>query len=111
MRRIACVAESHGVEIVPHGWNTAIGVAADIHFVSTLPDNGFVEFNVGNRLVEDILEEPFMLGSDGSLSVSCKPGWGIEINRDRLMALEVSGYDSGTWAWDENRQFQPSRGE
>lgn len=106
MRRIACVAESHGIEVIPHGWNTAIGVAADIHFVSTLPDSGIVEFNTGNRLVEDILEEPFQLDSDGCLRAPTKPGWGIDINRDRLRELDTSGFDSGTWAWDENRQYE-----
>jgi len=47
MRRIAWMAEEHGIELVPHGWKTAVGVAADIHLVASLPSRSFVEFNVG----------------------------------------------------------------
>ena len=36
-RRIAWMAEEHGVRFVPHGWNTAIGVTADMHLVAALP--------------------------------------------------------------------------
>lgn len=101
MRRIAWMAEQHGIEIVPHGWNTAIGVATDIHFVSTLPEDSFVEFNVGNELVEELIANPFRLGADGTLRVPGSPGLGIEIDRDRLASFSKSGYASGTWTWDE----------
>ena len=109
MRRIACMAEQHGIQVVPHGWNTAIGVAADIHFVSTLSEQSFVEFNTGNELVEQLITRPFALNADGELEVPAGPGLGIEIDRDRLAHFEASGYASGTWAWDENRDYDGSR--
>jgi len=109
MRRIAWMAEQHGIQVVPHGWNTAIGVAADIHFVSTLSEQSFVEFNTGNELVEQLITRPFALNADGELEVPAGPGLGIEIDRDRLAHFEASGYASGTWAWDENRDYDGSR--
>jgi L-alanine-DL-glutamate epimerase-like enolase superfamily enzyme len=33
-RRIAWMALEHGILFVPHGWNTALGLAADLHLVS-----------------------------------------------------------------------------
>src|SRR5208337_3900165 len=33
-RRIAWMAQEHGVRFVPHGWNTAVGVAADLQLAS-----------------------------------------------------------------------------
>src|SRR5215813_9449793 len=30
-RRIAWMAEDHGVRFIPHGWNTTLGLAADLH--------------------------------------------------------------------------------
>lgn len=106
MRRIAWLAEPHGIETVPHGWNTAIGVAADIHFVSTLPERSFVEFNSGNPLVEELILNPFKLDADGALPVRDAPGLGIEIDRDRLAHFEKSGFASGTWTWDESGRFE-----
>ena len=102
MRRIAWLAEPQGIEVVPHGWNTAIGVAADIHFVSTLPENSFVEFNTGNPLVEELILNPFKLAADGTLQVREAPGLGIEIDRDRLAHFSGSGFASATWTWDES---------
>ena len=33
-RRIAWMAEEHGVRFIPHGWNTAVGLAADLQLAS-----------------------------------------------------------------------------
>ena len=36
-RRIGWMAQEHGVRFIPHGWNTAIGLAADLHLASAFP--------------------------------------------------------------------------
>jgi len=33
-RRIAWMAHDHGIRIIPHGWNMAIGLAADLQLAS-----------------------------------------------------------------------------
>ena len=33
-RRIAWMAQEHGVRFIPHGWNTAVGLAADLQLAS-----------------------------------------------------------------------------
>jgi L-alanine-DL-glutamate epimerase-like enolase superfamily enzyme len=106
MRRIAWMAEEHGIEIIPHGWNTAVGVTADVHFVASLPGKSYVEFNVGNPLVEDIVHPEFQLDSNGCLPVSDAPGLGIDIDREKLRDLEKSGFASETWTWDEDGRFE-----
>ena len=35
-RRIAWMADDHGVRYVPHGWNTALGLAADLQLAAAL---------------------------------------------------------------------------
>lgn len=100
MRRIAWMAEEHGIELVPHGWNTAMGVAADIHLVASLPSRSYVEFNVGNPLVENVCVHNFQLDQDGSLKVPQAPGLGIEIDMAKLRALESAGFASESWTWD-----------
>jgi L-alanine-DL-glutamate epimerase-like enolase superfamily enzyme len=106
MRRIAWMAQEYGIDVVGHGWNTAVGVAADLHLASTLPSAAFVEFNVGNALVEGICSEPFVLTADGCLVLPALPGLGLEIDRERLRYLESSGYAGETWTWDERKEFE-----
>ncbi len=106
MRRLAWMAQEHGIDLVPHGWNTAVGVACDIHLVASLPTRAFVEFNVGNRLVEELGRPGFQLGSDGCLAVPDAPGLGVDLDRDRLRELEAAGYASETWTWDERKDFE-----
>ncbi len=104
-RRIAWTAEAFGIEVVPHGWNTALGVAADVQLVSTLPTRSWVEFNVGNRLVEELPARPFRLDENGCLPVPDAPGLGVEINREALSRIEKEGFASDTWTWDEKGEF------
>ena len=75
-------------------------------FVATLPSRSFVEFNVGNALVEEIAVEPFRLDENGCLPVPDRPGLGIDLDRDRLRHLAETGYASETWTWDTNREFE-----
>ncbi len=102
------MAEEHGIDLIPHGWNTAIGVAADIHLMSSLPSAGFVEFNVGNELIEELVDSPFRLDAEGCLPCPDGPGLGINVNRERLKSLETSGFASPSWTWDDRMIFQAS---
>ncbi len=106
IRRIAWMAEEHGIELVPHGRNTAVGVAADIHLMSTLPSRPFVEFNVGNPLIEELIDTPFRLDANGCLPVPPGPGLGINLDRDRLKSFEASGFSSPSWTWDDRMEFE-----
>jgi D-galactarolactone cycloisomerase len=106
MRRIAWAAEARGIDVVPHGWNTALGVAADLHFAATLSSRIFVEFNVGNPLVEELSETPFRLDADGCLPVPEKPGLGVEMDRQKLREYAESGYASPSWTWDERKEYE-----
>lgn len=107
-RRIAWMAEEHGIELVPHGWNTAIGVATDIHLVSTLHTKSYVEFNVGNVMVEAIASPTFQLDEDGCLVVPTAAGLGIEIDRERLRELQESGFSAPSWTWEEEGLYEAS---
>ena len=42
--RIAWMAYEHNVQWVPHGWNTAIGLAADLQLSAAMPVAKYVEF-------------------------------------------------------------------
>ncbi len=83
-RRIAWMAYDFGVKYIGHGWNTALGVAADLQMASAFPDVDLVEFIGGSAYVDGILAEPFTLDSDGWLSIPDRPGLGIAIDRQKL---------------------------
>jgi L-alanine-DL-glutamate epimerase-like enolase superfamily enzyme len=83
-RRIAWMAQDFGVRYVGHGWNTALGVAADLQLAAALPNVGLVEFIGGSPYVDGILAEPFALDADGFLPVPAGSGLGIALDPAKL---------------------------
>ncbi len=83
-RRIAWLAADHNVQVVPHGWNTAIGLAADLQFSASIPVARYVEYLTPCAYIDEILTEPFMLDDHGMLGIPCGPGLGIEIDPEKL---------------------------
>ena len=67
-RRIAWMAQEHGVRFIPHGWNTAVGLAADLQLASAFPDTDLVEYIDGSPYVDGIVAEPWQLDADGMLA-------------------------------------------
>jgi L-alanine-DL-glutamate epimerase-like enolase superfamily enzyme len=88
-RRIAWLAADHNVLTVPHGFNTAVGVAADLQLVSALPNARWIEYITPSPLVDGILTTPFVLDGDGMLAIPDGPGLGIELDRDGIAKLAV----------------------
>ncbi|WP_027943691.1 mandelate racemase/muconate lactonizing enzyme family protein [Amycolatopsis taiwanensis] len=83
-RRIGWLAEEFGARLVPHGWNTAIGLAADLHLASALPATDLVEYKTGSPYVDDILTSNWRLDDLGQLAIPEAPGLGIDLDEERL---------------------------
>ncbi len=83
-RRIAWMAEEFGVRYVGHGWNTALGVAADLQMATAFANVDLVEFIGGSPYVDGITVAPFRLDAEGWLEIPDVPGLGVEIDRDKL---------------------------
>ena len=79
-RRIGWMAYDHNVQLVPHGWNTAVGLAADLHLVAALPVATYVEYLTPSPYIEDILQNPIKMNKDGLLEIPTAPGLGIELD-------------------------------
>ncbi len=82
--RLAWLAYDHGVLLVPHGWNTGVGLAADLALSAAMPVARWVEFQTGVPYIEDLVLPRFQLDDDGLLRVPTGPGLGIELNPDAL---------------------------
>ncbi len=78
------LAYEFGVQLVPHGWNTAVGVAADLALSAAMPVARWVEFQTGVPYVEDLVTPRFELDAEGLLRVPTGPGLGIEWNPETL---------------------------
>jgi len=83
-RRIAWMAREHGVRFIPHGWNTAVGLAADLQLASAFPDTDLVEYLNGSPFIDDIVAEPWRLDAGAMLAIPEMPGLGLRLNPDAL---------------------------
>ena len=83
-RRIAWLAADHHVQWVPHGWNTAVGLAADLQQSAAMPVARYVEYLTPCAYIDELTTEPFQLDDDGRLAIPTSPGLGIDIASDKL---------------------------
>jgi L-alanine-DL-glutamate epimerase-like enolase superfamily enzyme len=83
-RRIGWMAQDHGVLLVPHGWNTGIGVAADLALTAALPVARWIEYQTGVPYIEEIIDPPFKLDAEGMLRVPTGSGLGVKLNPDAV---------------------------
>jgi L-alanine-DL-glutamate epimerase-like enolase superfamily enzyme len=83
-RRIAWMAYDHNVQVVPHGWNTAIGLAADLQFSAAIPVARYVEYLTPAAYIDEVTTAPFTLDGQGLLTIPTGPGLGVEIDPARL---------------------------
>lgn len=83
-RRIARLAQDFGIRYVGHGWNTALGLAADLQLAAALPNVDLVEYIGGSAYVDNLMATPFQLDADGMLPIPDLPGLGISLDPDKV---------------------------
>ncbi|GAB2737893.1 mandelate racemase/muconate lactonizing enzyme family protein [Salinifilum aidingensis] len=83
-RRVGWLAEENGSRLIPHGWNTAVGLAADLQLASALADTDLVEYKTGSAYVDGLTTEPFRLDAEGMLPIPAGPGIGITLDPDQV---------------------------
>jgi len=83
-RRIAWMAYDHNVTMVSHGWNTVVGVYADLHLAAAMPDAKYVEFLTPSPYIDNLTVVPPKLDEEGYLAIPTAPGLGMELDRDKV---------------------------
>lgn len=83
-RRIAWMAQDYGVRFIPHGWNTAIGLAADLQLASAFPETDLVEYITGSPYLDELAVSGWPLDEDGMLAIPDAPGLGVELDLDAV---------------------------
>ena len=89
-RRVAWMAREHGIRFIPHGWNTAVGLAADLQLAAAFADTDLVEYLTGSPFIDDITLGGWKLDADGMLPIPILPGLGLRLDWD-----EVAKYTGG----------------
>ncbi|MCG6901927.1 MAG: mandelate racemase/muconate lactonizing enzyme family protein [Rhodobacter sp.] len=83
-RRIMHMAQDFGVRYVGHGWNTALGLAADLQLATAQPNVDLVEYIGGSAYVDGLLADPFQLDADGMLAIPDTPGLGVTLDPEKV---------------------------
>jgi L-alanine-DL-glutamate epimerase-like enolase superfamily enzyme len=78
------MAYEHNIQWVPHGWNTAIGLAADLHLAAAMPVATYVEYLTPCPYLDELVTTPLRPDREGYLTVPDQPGLGVRLNRDAL---------------------------
>lgn len=96
-KKIAALAQASAIACVPHAWGTAIGLAATVHYLASLPETPMCLFPVSPLLEYEQTFNPFrdhlakepIVHQEGWVTVSDKPGLGVEVDRDVLARYRV----------------------
>lgn len=83
-RRIAWMAEDYGVKFIPHGWNTAVGLAADLQLAAAISLTDYVEYLTGSPFIDEITVGGWQLDNDGMLAIPSQPGLGLQLDPDMV---------------------------
>jgi D-galactarolactone cycloisomerase len=88
--KVAALAESAHLQLVPHTWTNGIGLLANLHLAAAIPNCGWLEFphepdsgwtaDAGNQM---LAERPW-IDSDGYVRVPDRPGFGFLLDEERV---------------------------
>jgi galactonate dehydratase len=93
VRRIAALAETHGISMAPHCPLGPVAVAAAAHVDCAIP-NFLIQETPGfyGGSVDQYTAAGFTV-EDGSLHLSGDPGLGVDVDEDELRAADNQGHD------------------
>lgn len=92
VKRIADMAYTFGVDLVPHTWGTGIAISAALHLVanSDMPGSrlnnaeALLELDRTENPLRDELVQPTFSPHNGRLQVPNEPGLGVNVDEDAL---------------------------
>jgi L-rhamnonate dehydratase len=88
-KRVADMAESHGLRVVNHFYSTPINLAAALHFLAARKGTFILEYCIENTPIRrEIVKEDFAV-IDGHVTVPEEPGLGIALNEEIIKRYRV----------------------
>jgi D-galactarolactone cycloisomerase len=98
VRKISALAEAANVEIAPHTWGNGMGLLANLHLAASIPNCSYFEFPhdppSGFTLAarDQMLREPLTIDADGKVHVPDRPGFGFELDEERIQHYTVASF-------------------
>jgi len=83
-RRIGWLAQECGVRFIPHGWNTAVGLAADLQLASAFATTDLVEYLIDSPYLDELSGGAWQLDADGMLAIPATPGLGLTLDPEAV---------------------------
>jgi L-alanine-DL-glutamate epimerase-like enolase superfamily enzyme len=84
-RKIGWLAQAYGIRLIPHGWNTAVGLASDLQLACALSETDLIEYKTGSPYIDEIAASGWQLDADGMLTIPNTPGLGLKLDVDALV--------------------------
>lgn len=72
------------IRFVLHGWNTTVGLTADLQLVRTVSCARWVEYITLGPYIEELLAVPIHPDEDGMIPIPDGPGLGLDWNPDGI---------------------------
>ncbi|MBQ5954252.1 MAG: mandelate racemase/muconate lactonizing enzyme family protein [Lachnospiraceae bacterium] len=83
--RIAVYAAMHNLPCNPHAFSSGISLAANLHFLASLPNGGLLEMDQNYYpLRDDLITNKIDIAEDGFVYVPQGPGLGVDLNLDTV---------------------------
>jgi L-alanine-DL-glutamate epimerase-like enolase superfamily enzyme len=90
MRRIAALADDHGLPIYPHGYGTPVIIAANLHLIAATQNASVLEYTRESGPIRNgIIEESFPI-KNGTVAVPDGPGLGVTLDRSTVEAYSTN---------------------
>ncbi len=92
VKKLMSMAQTFGVDIVPHSWGTGIALSAGLHLMSnwdSIPGRLFepeplIELDRTENPLRDKLVTPAFVPEEGRIKVPDTPGLGVDVNEEQL---------------------------
>lgn len=89
-RKIAALAHAYGLPVIPHNFSSAVAAIANMHFIASIPNGSWLEFDQNpNALRAELFEEPLTLDGTGSIRLPERPGLGVTLNQATIERYRI----------------------
>ena len=97
-RKVASLAEAHGLGFAPHCWSNGFSLIANLHVMSASPNCELCEFPYEPpawvpEVRDALFVEPIRIDADGCVALPSGPGLGLRIDEDKLRKYGEKIYD------------------
>jgi len=88
-RKVAAIAEAHGVPVFLHGWSTNVLLAANLQFIASTPNAQWLEYTTQDSPLRWELTLEQLPLVHGNVRVPQGPGLGVTLNEELVKRYRI----------------------